>query len=137
MACDHAITERAVQVHVVLASAVLDEGVDLDEGIRVQQRVDALSGGLAPGLSQFPEAGPVPGAVSGLTHGVELVAARVRHGSAKCEPVHQQDGAKSRECVGRVLAEQVLLPALRHSVPALITREQVVQFDQSRRRWTQ
>tara|TARA_B100001079_G_scaffold6897_1_gene5816 strand:- start:49 stop:204 length:156 start_codon:yes stop_codon:yes gene_type:complete len=51
MACDHAITERAVQVHVVLASAVLDEGVDLDEGIGVQQCVDALSGGLSPGLS--------------------------------------------------------------------------------------
>jgi hypothetical protein len=42
--CDYAITKRAVQVHVVLASSMLDEGVDLDEGIGIQQRVNALAG---------------------------------------------------------------------------------------------
>ena len=96
-------------MHVVLASSMLDEGVDLDEGIRVQQRVNALSGGLAPGLAQFPEAGPVPRVVSGLTHGVELVAARVRHGSAKCESVHQQEGYSTNPFQFLMYSTNVLL----------------------------
>ena len=105
MPCYHSVPQGPVEVHVVLAGTVLHEGVDLDEGVGVQKRVDAFAGGLAPGLSQLPQAGAVTGALRGLPHGVELVAARVRHGSAKCESVHQQDGAKSRKRVRWVLSD--------------------------------
>jgi hypothetical protein len=75
MACNHTVSEGTVQVHVVLTGAMLHEGIDLDKGIWVQQRVDAFAGGLASRLAQLPEASPVTWAVSGLPHGVELVAA--------------------------------------------------------------
>ncbi len=132
MACDHAVSQGSVEVHVVLAGAVLDECVYLDEGVGVQQRVDALAGRLAARLAQLPEAGPVARALRILPQGVEFVAARgARHGSAKCKPVHQQDGQESSgQGVGRVLAEQILLPTLPDCAPSLVPREQVVQLDQ-------
>ena len=98
-----------MQVHVVLAGAMLYEGVDLDEGIWVQQRVDAFAGRLASGLAQLLQAGSVARAVSSLPHGVKLVAARVRHGSAKCESVHQQDGYSTNPFQFLMYSTKVLL----------------------------
>ena len=81
VAGDHAVAEDLLLLHAEVGAAVGDEAVELDEGARVEQQVDALARGELAGLVLLVDALLAAGGEGAL---VELVQLAQRIFGCRC-----------------------------------------------------